>query len=108
MEHSEKCYLKEGKDRCWRCDLVSKDPRYAALLSVKTDSTFAQNVPELCVHLGDVVSRVECGKCPRGKVQLKVFTCSIYGTCTLGTRAEGVAGCCRGCSNYQARQADDA
>jgi hypothetical protein len=38
---------------------------------------------------------VTCRTCA-GRVELKLFACSVHGTCTVGKKAEGVA-CCEGC-----------
>lgn len=55
-----------------------------------------------CAHRGEEpVRSVECENC-RGKVQLKVFPCAVHGECTAQTRADGVAGCCRGCGDHSA------
>jgi len=55
----------------------------------------------VCTHRGEFTGEsVGCQSC-NGNVQLKVFSCEVYGTCTLGKRVESVPGCCQGCKDYQ-------
>lgn len=58
---------------------------------------------ETCTKLGaDTGETVECPSC-RGTVQLKLYTCETYGTCTLGKAVKGVACCANGaCPGYTA------
>jgi hypothetical protein len=60
---------------------------------------------EPCAHRGkEPIRAEECGGC-RGKTQLQVFACSEFGACTIAKRVAGVAGCCKGCTRYQAEGA---
>lgn len=55
-----------------------------------------------CAKLGkDTGKKVECKTC-KGTVSLKVLECSEFGICTIGKRADGVLGCCEGCTKYEA------
>lgn len=57
---------------------------------------------EPCVHRGVAPIRSErCGPCG-GKIALKVFSCDVFGECTIGKSVKGVAGCCKGCGSYKA------
>lgn len=57
-----------------------------------------------CAHLGEETGRkIECGTCA-GKIQLKVFSCSQFGECTVGKPVDGMA-CCVKCSHYEPKQA---
>jgi hypothetical protein len=57
-----------------------------------------------CRHLGGPTgATVRCPTC-RGGVELKLFACAVYGECTPGKCAPGVA-CCQGgrCPSYEAK-----
>lgn len=58
-----------------------------------------------CVHfLGEEHPDgvVTCPTCKGGGVKLKTFKCAVYGRCTVGRKAEGVAGCCSAkCTAYE-------
>lgn len=57
-----------------------------------------------CRFLGEPTGEtVQCPTCS-GKVELKVFPCSVYGKATVAKRAEGVPGCCKGCTSYVTSQ----
>lgn len=59
-----------------------------------------------CPHLGAPTGEtVGCKTCS-GTVRLKVFGCSVHGTCTIGKKVAGVAGCCRGCSDRPTTNTD--
>ena len=58
----------------------------------------------VCVHRGAEARRVKCGPCG-DRVTLKVFTCEVYGECTVGSRVADVAGCCQGCPSQALRVA---
>lgn len=45
-----------------------------------------------CEHRGEVSRLVQCETCS-GNVQIKVYTCSKNGECTVGVRSEGIAIC---------------
>lgn len=50
-----------------------------------------------CPHLGEPVGeKARCVPCG-GNVRLTVYACAKYGSCTIGKRVDGVAGCCKGC-----------
>lgn len=56
-----------------------------------------------CVHLRAPTGELrDCGAC-KGRVQIKVFECGVFGTCTLATALPGMA-CCSGgdCPKYAA------
>ncbi len=76
---------------CQLCYAAHLNPRKWGNGSVK------KQPPAACPHLGtDTGRRVLCDSC-RGKVELKVLACGVYGECTVGKRVDGVAGCCSGC-----------
>ncbi len=55
-----------------------------------------------CANLGESTAElVECKTCS-GRVQLKVFECHVFGTCTIARKVDGVA-CCDGgkCKSYK-------
>ncbi len=57
-----------------------------------------------CFHLGAPTGEtVRCPSC-RGDVSLKVFSCGVHGTCTVGKKAPSVAGCCKGCRQYKSKE----
>jgi hypothetical protein len=43
--------------------------------------------------------KVQCRTCS-GRVELKLFSCSVHGRCTLGKSVPGIA-CCKGCEDYR-------
>lgn len=52
-----------------------------------------------CAKLGEPTGeKVLCGRCP-GRVQLTLFSCSQFGTCTTNKPVDGVA-CCLGCPGF--------
>lgn len=52
-----------------------------------------------CVKIGaETGEKVSCESCA-GKIQLKVFSCSEFGGCTIAKQADGRA-CCANCSSY--------
>lgn len=54
-----------------------------------------------CVHRSPApTGEAPCGPCG-GRTRLKVYGCSVFGRATIGTRVDGVAGCCSGCPKYQ-------
>ena len=59
-----------------------------------------------CRHLGGPTGeKTRCGSC-RSTVYLKVFSCAVLGTCTVGKPVPGVSGCCRECTRYEAPPED--
>lgn len=57
--------------------------------------------PTRCKNLGeDTGKQVICQSCG-GKVQLKVFQCSVFGECTIGKRTNELACCDRQCEEYE-------
>jgi hypothetical protein len=58
-----------------------------------------QAARKLCRHKGSEIRRELCPGC-RGKVEIKVFTCSIHTECTLGMKIDGIA-CCDTCNEYE-------
>lgn len=52
-----------------------------------------------CISRGNQVGSVTCSDC-KGKVELKVFECSIHGKCTLGKGTASLS-CCENCKQYQ-------
>lgn len=56
--------------------------------------------PTRCKNLGeDTGKQVICQSCG-GKVQLKVFQCSVFGECTIGKRTNELSCCDRQCEEY--------
>jgi len=51
-----------------------------------------------CRHFGAETRRVGCESCG-GRVQIKVFACSLKGECTLGQPLDGIA-CCATCEDF--------
>lgn len=45
------------------------------------------------------IRSVQCETCS-GKVFLKVYSCEIYGECTISRRVSEIKGCCQSCSSY--------
>lgn len=54
-----------------------------------------------CQHLGQPLRYESCPTCS-GNVRLKVFACSVHGTCQLTQRLAGVHSC-DGCRDHQSR-----
>ncbi len=60
-----------------------------------------------CVHRSvEKVKTSTCQTCS-GRVELNVFSCSIYGTCTIAKKIDGVRGICTTCSNYSITKLSD-
>lgn len=54
-----------------------------------------------CINLGELTGeRRQCPSC-NGNVEVKLMTCSVYGSCTIGKKIDGIA-CCQGCPDYAA------
>ncbi len=51
-----------------------------------------------CRHLGGETRRERCPSC-RGRVEVKVLSCAIYGECTTHKKV-GAMACCHGCPSY--------
>lgn len=91
------------------CRLCEKwrDSRYANARDliqdgpVKPRKTAARPVVALpCIHRGEITGEtVGCKTCG-GNVQLKLFACAIYGTCTVGKRVANHA-CCDSTCTYR-------
>ncbi len=59
---------------------------------------------DVCRNLGgDTGQLVACKSCGGGKkTTLRLYSCAVYGTCVLGKKQSGVAGCERGrCPGYE-------
>lgn len=54
-----------------------------------------------CVHRGECTEQVPCRGC-KGNVRIKVFDCSIFGSCTIGRRIDLQTACCLECAKYEA------
>jgi hypothetical protein len=52
-----------------------------------------------CVHRGAPLGEQPCPTC-RGAIRLNVFSCPLYGPCTIGRPLAGWA-CCATCADYQ-------
>lgn len=53
-----------------------------------------------CVHLGEATGdKVQCIPCG-GNIQIKLYACEIYTTCTLVKKLDGIT-CCNGCKDYK-------
>ncbi len=51
-------------------------------------------VSKACPNFGNLTDEtVTCPTCGGGKVELKVYNCAAFGTCTIGKPVEG-RGCC--------------
>ncbi len=60
-----------------------------------------RTVPLTCVHRGEENGEVLCPTC-NGKVMVKTFACTVFGSCTLVKRVDMLACCDRGrCPSYQ-------
>ncbi len=55
-----------------------------------------------CVNLGKPTGETQTCESCKGKVELKVYACSVHGTCTIGKKVDGVA-CCKDCGDYVER-----
>lgn len=76
------------------------NPRHKATKTPKAKSPTKAEARPPCGNLGAATGdTVTCPTCT-GNVQLKVFTCTEHGTCTIGKKAPGVA-CCDGCNSYR-------
>lgn len=65
------------------------------------ESRVRHGVAGACAHLGPATGgTASCPSCDGKRVELKVFGCAVHGECTMGKKADGVAGCCRGCPDY--------
>jgi len=54
-----------------------------------------------CVHLGAFTGeRRLCAAC-KGKVQVNIMTCAVFGTCTVGKKIDGIACCAAPCPRYE-------
>lgn len=91
---------------CPLCELAATRADYAKLWnepsprkptgSVRPTPKSKPTLP--CPLLGDDTgTSVECPTCS-GVVHLKVFDCSVHGTCTIGRPVKGIA-CCVGCTD---------
>ena len=78
---------------CWLCWLDIHDASYREFWA--NGKTVARALPVLdCIHrskepTGEVEGCLTC----KGNRTLKVYTCAVYGTCTIGTPFAG-RGCC--------------
>jgi hypothetical protein len=72
------------------------------LVATATPAKLKATVPkEQCVHRGkEPIRSEECGGC-RGKTQLKVFPCAVFGECTIAKPHAKARGCCKGCESYK-------
>lgn len=52
-----------------------------------------------CIHRGEQTRRIECPSC-RGQVQVKAFSCEVFGECVLGKKLPDIA-CCGTCKRYE-------
>lgn len=55
-----------------------------------------------CINLGKPTGETRTCETCTGKVELKVMTCDVHGTCTIGKPVDGLA-CCKGCGDYVER-----
>ncbi len=78
-------------DQCRSCWRLINEPKIVQAL-------IPANLP--CVHRGEQLSeRASCSSC-RGKVELKLYECDVYGKCTLAKKVDGL-GCCKDCPSFQ-------
>jgi hypothetical protein len=85
---------------CRLCWLYANDRRYRARWDGRKGK--AGQRPADCTHLGVATgARVACPTCA-GRVELRLFHCAVYGECTTGKAAPGVA-CCQGCPDYESK-----
>ncbi len=78
-------------DQCRSCWRLINEPKIVQAL-------IPANLP--CIHRGEQLSeRASCSSC-RGKVELKLYECDVYGKCTLAKKLDGV-GCCKDCPSFQ-------
>jgi hypothetical protein len=60
-------------------------------------------VARTCKNFGAEVGSESCPTCKGGRVTLRVYSCQVYGTCTVG-RKVGSHGCCTAaCEGYAAK-----
>lgn len=57
------------------------------------------SVPAACAHLGQATGETATCKTCKGSVQLKLFACEVYGTCTIAKKS-GALACCAKCPSY--------
>lgn len=82
---------------CERCALYDADPEFRAAWWRVIGGVHTARPAAPCVHLGgDTGRKVKCPSCT-GHVLLKVFSCAVYGRCTQGKVAAGLACCTNDC-----------
>lgn len=58
-----------------------------------------------CIHRGEETGEtILCTTCA-GRKDLKVFTCDVFGTCTVGKKVDWHA-CCKGCDRFTVEEAN--
>jgi len=61
----------------------------------------AHDRKKTCVHRGQELRKVRCETCT-GNVQVKIFACSVYSECVIGSVVENLTSCVL-CDSYQAQ-----
>ena len=78
--------VREGYLAKWAAEAITPPPKVPVIVS-----------PRECTHMGKEVETRLCPTCG-GKVQVKVFECTIHHLCSMGKEV-GVK-VCRGCEEY--------
>jgi hypothetical protein len=89
----------------WRCAdgrlaFDKRDPRYRAIVDARPTRREPKRPARdpRCVHRGGPVGEGPCMSCA-GRVVVKVFACTVHGTCSIDKAPEGVR-TCEGCADH--------
>jgi hypothetical protein len=78
---------------------IGIDPRIVVFNPIKEISTPLNDVSIPCIHRGKQTRLQLCATC-NGRVQVRVFACSIHQECTMVKRVDNLA-VCQTCKDYQ-------
>lgn len=91
------CKHQEYVDGCRVCWLSANDARYQKLWGIEPSQKKVAKAMD-CIHLGEPTGAiVACMEGCKG-AKLKVFTCAVYGQCTVAKKGDGVTAVCITCS----------
>lgn len=86
--------------QCVHCKQIVRHHRHVEAGDVRDTCRVQMQVP--CRHRGDEQRRALCESCA-GKVQIKVFACTVFKECTIETALTDVQACA-GCPRYEAKE----
>jgi hypothetical protein len=72
------------------------DPEGNVIGRAWIDKDEASQSSTACQHRGDDTRLVECAAC-KGSVNIKLFSCAVYGECAIARRTEPGVGVCSQC-----------